>query len=80
MEENEEEQADAIEQGFDLDYDGAQAFCSHIVPKTVLLFTGQALDDGIDFEPEDLEGDKDEDEEGGGMDSPFPASVKTTGE
>ena len=47
MEDNDEEQADTIEQAFDLDYDIAQAFCSHIVPKAVLLFTGEALDNGI---------------------------------
>ena len=53
MEDNDEEQANALEQAFDIDYDIAQAFCSHIVPKAVLLFTGEALDDGMDFEPED---------------------------
>ena len=78
------EQADAIEQASDLDYDVAQAFCSHIVPKAVLLFTGEALNNGMDFEPEDGEGD---DNNKGGDDegreetgSPFPASAKTTGE
>ena len=40
MEDNDEEQADAVDQAFDLDYNVAQAFCSHIVPKDVLLFTG----------------------------------------
>ena len=49
------------------------------------MFTGEALDDGMDFEPEDGEGDDDNDEggdvEGGGeKGSPFPALVKTTGE
>ena len=57
MEENDEEQADTVEQAFDLDYDVAQAFCLHIVPKAVILFTGEALDDGMDFEPENGEGD-----------------------
>ena len=66
-------------------YDVAQAFCSDIVPKVVLLFTGEAPDDGMDFEPEDGEGENDDDEggddEGGGwMGSPFPALPKTTGE
>ena len=72
-------------QAFDLDYDIAQSLCSHIVPKAVILFTGEALNDGMDFEPEDGEGDDDKDKEGddeggGGMGLPFPASVKTTGE
>ena len=85
MEDNDEEQADAVEQAFDLDYDVAQTFCSHIVPKAVLLFTGEALNNGIFFEPEDGEGYGDDgeggdDEGGGGMGSPFPASEKTTGE
>ena len=43
-------QADAVDQAFDLDYDVAQVFCSHIVPKAILLFTGEALGDGMDFE------------------------------
>ena len=51
MEDMDEEQADAVEQAFELDYDVAQEFCSHIVPKAVLLFVGEALDDGVDFEP-----------------------------
>ena len=51
MEDNDEEQADAVEQALNLDYDVAQAFCLHIVPKAVLLFTGEALDNGMDFEP-----------------------------
>ena len=60
--------------------------CSHIVPKAVLFFTGEALDDGMDFEPEDGEGDEDDedeegdDERGGGMGSPFTSLAKTTGE
>ena len=53
-----------------MDYDVAQSLCSHIVPKAVLLFTGEALDDGMEFEPEDGEGDdynnEGGDEEGGG--------------
>ena len=85
MEENDEEQANAVEQAFDLDYDVAQVLCSHIVPKAVLLFTGDALGDGMEFEPEDGEGDDEYDEGGygevgGGMGLPFPALAKTTGE
>ena len=83
MEENDEDKADATDQVFDMDYDIAQAFCSHIVPKAVLLFTGEALDDGMDFEPEDGEGyddgnDGGDNEGGGGMGLPFPASAKKT--
>ena len=49
------------------------------------MFTGEALNDGMDFEPEDGEGyNKNnkggDDEGGGGMDSPFLALAKTTGE
>ena len=49
MKDNDKEQADTVEQAFDLDYNVAQEFCSHIVPNAVLLFTGEALDDGMDF-------------------------------
>ena len=64
MEDNGEEQANAVEQAFDLDYDVAQTFCSYILPKAVLLFTGNSLNDGMDFEPEDGEGDKNNDKGG----------------
>ena len=53
MEDMDEEQADSVEQAFELDYDVAQAFCSHIVPKAVLWFTGESPDNGMYFEPED---------------------------
>ena len=46
-EDMEEEQADVVEKVFDLDYDIAQAFCSHIVPKVALLFMGEAPDNGM---------------------------------
>ena len=59
MEDMDEDQADAVEQEFYLDYDVAQAFCSHIVPKAVLWFTGEASNNGMDFEPEDGEGNCD---------------------
>ena len=83
-----EEQAEAVEQAFDLDYDVAQAFCSHTVLKALLLFTVEALDDGIDFETEyglgEGEGNKynqrGEKKGVGGTGSPFLASEKTTGE
>ena len=51
MKDNAEDQANAVEQAFDMDYDVAQALCSHIVPKAVLLFTGEPPDVGMDFEP-----------------------------
>ena len=60
-----------------MDYNVAQAFCSHITPKAVLLFTGEALKNDTDFEPEDGEG-YDDKYKGGygevvrGIDSPFP--------
>ena len=60
MEDMDKEQADAVEQAVNLDYDVAQAFCSHIAPKAVLFFTGEALNYGIDFEPEDIEGGDDD--------------------
>ena len=53
MEDMDEEQADAVEQVFDVDYNADQAFCSHITPKVVILFTGEPPGDGIYFEPED---------------------------
>ena len=57
MEYMDEEQVDSVEQAFNLDYDVAQAFCSHVVPKTVLLFMGESHNDGMYFEPEYGEGD-----------------------
>ena len=61
IEDSYEDLDDAVEQAFDMDYDVAQAFCSYILPKAVLLFTGEALNDGIYFELEDGEGDNDDD-------------------
>ena len=82
-----EEQADAVEKAFDLDYDVAQAFSSHITPKVVLLFTGEAPNDGIDFEPEDEEVDNGNDdnkgrdnEARGGTGFTFPEMANMTGE
>jgi nucleosome assembly protein 1-like 1 len=40
-----EEEADAIEEAFDHDYDVAQSFRSHIIPKAVMWFTGEAMQD-----------------------------------
>ena len=64
MEDNDNEKYDVVEQAFDLDYDVAQAFCSHTVPKAVLFFTGEALVEVVDFEPEYGEGDNDNKEGG----------------
>ena len=41
LEEMDEDEADAIEEAFDHDYDVAQSFRSHIVPKAVQWFTGE---------------------------------------
>jgi hypothetical protein len=43
-----EEEAEAIEEAFDHDYDVAQQFRSHVVPKAVLWFTGEAMHDALD--------------------------------
>mmetsp|Transcript_21153 Transcript_21153/g.38170 ORF Transcript_21153/g.38170 Transcript_21153/m.38170 type:complete len:385 (-) Transcript_21153:1690-2844(-) len=48
MSEMDEEKADAIEAAFDRDYDAAQAFRSHIIPKAVLWFTGEAMEEDMD--------------------------------
>lgn len=49
-----EEEADAVEEAFDHDYDVAQAVRGHLVPKAVLWFTGEAMmDEGIDDEEVD---------------------------
>ena len=47
MEDNDRDQAGSVDQAFDLDYGVAQAFYPHTVPKAVLLFTGEALNDGM---------------------------------
>lgn len=41
MDDMDEEEADRLEQAFEADYDFAQAFRSHIIPKAVMWFTGQ---------------------------------------
>lgn len=47
VEDIDEEEADAIEEAFDHDYDVAQQFRSHIIPKGVLWFTGEAMNDAL---------------------------------
>ncbi len=53
-----EDEADAIEEAFDHDYDVAQSFRSHIIPKAVMWFTGEAMEDEFQrmmgANPEDL--------------------------
>ena len=41
LEDMDENEAERLESAFDQDYDIAQAFRSHIVPKAVLWFTGE---------------------------------------
>jgi hypothetical protein len=41
MEDMNEQEAERLEHAFDEDYDIAQAFRSHIIPKAVLWFTGE---------------------------------------
>ena len=79
---NDEQQADAVDQVFDIYYDVCQPFYSDIAPKAVLLFTGEDIDNGIDFEAEDGYGDNNGNKRGdeyggGGMGLPFQASAKT---
>jgi nucleosome assembly protein 1-like 1 len=59
-----EDEADAIEDAFDHDYDVAQAFRSHLIKKAVLWFTGEAMIDDYDEEGM-MGGDEDGEEEDG---------------
>ena len=43
-----EEEAVQLEATFDADYDIAQAFRSHIIPKAILWYTGQAMEHEMD--------------------------------
>ena len=56
-----EEEADAVEEAFDHDYDVAQAFRGHLIPRAVLWFTGEAMmmDEDLDeaMMEEMMEGD-----------------------
>lgn len=45
MNDMDEDEADAMEEAFDHDYDVAQSFRSHIIPKAVMWFTGEAMQD-----------------------------------
>jgi nucleosome assembly protein 1-like 1 len=84
MDEMDEEEADAIEQAFDVDYDVAQAFRSHIIPKAALWFTGEALDEGFDIAEGEWPGEEegnDEDGDGGaeGGDAAAAAAAAPSG-
>ena len=82
-----EEEADAIEEAFDHDYDVAQQFRSHIIPKGVLWFTGEAMSDALQetYDGEDnllnsnMQGmavtDKEADINPASEGSPFPPSA-----
>ena len=73
-----EDEADAIEQAFDLDHDVAQAFRSHIVPKAALWFSGEALDEGFGIpEGEWPGGENDNAEAGAGSAATNAASAAT---
>lgn len=50
MEDMNEEEADIIEELFDEDYEIAQAFRNHLIPKAVMWFTGEALDEEVDLQ------------------------------
>ena len=61
--EMEEEEADAMEEAFDQDYDVAQSFRCHLVRDAVTWFTGDAAGDDDDYDEEDDdESDSSEDE------------------
>jgi nucleosome assembly protein 1-like 1 len=54
MESMNEEEAVRLETAFNADYDTAQAFRSHIVPKAFLWYTGHAMDQEMDAAMEGL--------------------------
>ncbi|GMI52719.1 hypothetical protein ScalyP_jg6866 [Parmales sp. scaly parma] len=60
-EDMEEEEAEAMEEAFDMDYDVAQAFRTHLCRDAILWFTGEAAND--EEEDSDEEGEEDEEEE-----------------
>jgi len=52
-----EAEVNEVESSFEQDYDVAQAFRSHVIPKAVLWFTGEAMVDGmIDEDEEEVGG------------------------
>ena len=80
-----EDEADAVEEAFDHDYDVAQAFRNHVIKKAVLWYTGEAMLED-DYDEEGMMGGEDEDEDeggdgdGGGGDDPFPRPAAGDGE
>lgn len=88
-----EDEADAVEEAFDHDYDVAQAFRSHLIRKAVLWFTGEAMMED-DYDEDGMmggeEGDGGDDGEegrprqfafgGGGDNDPFPKPPAGDGE
>jgi len=55
LETADEEEVMRLEQAFDEDYDVAQAFRSHIIPKAVLWFAGNAMEQEMDAALEGME-------------------------
>ena len=81
-----EDEADAVEEAFDHDYDVAQAFRNHVIKKAVLWYTGEAMLED-DYDEEGMMGGEGEDDEeeggdgdGGGGDDPFPRPAAGDGE
>jgi len=90
-----EEEADAMEEHFDHDYEVACAVRGSLIPNAVHWFTGEAVEDMMygDEEDEDEDGDEEEDlEDGevglnpfvfnpnGGGNNPFPPPAPGNGE
>jgi len=84
-----EDEADAVEEAFDHDYDIAQAIKNHLIPKAILWFTGEAMME--DYDDEELEEMMQEEGMGtqpftfnpnptGGGDNPFPSPQTGDGE
>jgi len=55
MNEMDEDEAERLEEAFDADYDVAQAFRLHIVPKAVLWFTGQGQEEELQAAMSEIE-------------------------
>ena len=69
MEVMDEDEADAVEEAFDHDYDVAQAIRGHLIPKAVLWFTGEAMIE--DYDEEMMEEMVMQDMQAGGAGQPF---------
>lgn len=92
MEVMDEDEADAVEEQFDHDYDVAQAVRGHLIPRAVLWFTGEAMTEDYDDDMiEEMMRQEGEEEVGqfnfnphaGGADAgsnPFPPSAEGDGE